>query len=454
DVKANLQDFQVGKIIQNPDFGAVSAQISAKGKSFDFTRANADLKGNVNYADYNGYRYQNLDLTGKINNGNYNIELNSKDSNANLNLTASGVYDESNPTVKLNGTITKLDLNKLNFYADPMILAGNIDADFTNLNPDELNGYLNLQNFALADSEEVFPVQEMNLNAFADADSTKISFNSQIADLELKGKYRLTQIFGSLQQTLNQYYQFQPIDSLSKIDSGQYFTLNAKIKDDDLIRKFVPDLKDFQTININGNYDADARKIELDAQIPQVFYGDYSIENTTLEIANENNALQYNLNVAGLSSESFALDKLSIGGDIAENIINYEITKKDEEDKDQFLIAGNVKSLDEVTEISLNPNGLKLNYTDWNVAENNKIQIGNNGIFADNFRISNNGNEILVQSENEETNSPLNVNFTKFEIENITEIIKKDSLLAQGTINGNVRLSNLTENPVFNSDLN
>src|SRR5690606_1906753 len=59
DVKANLQDFQIGKIIQNPDLGAASAQISAKGKSFDFTRANADLKGNVNYADYNGYRYQN-----------------------------------------------------------------------------------------------------------------------------------------------------------------------------------------------------------------------------------------------------------------------------------------------------------------------------------------------------------------------------------------------------------
>ncbi|WP_084017881.1 translocation/assembly module TamB domain-containing protein [Moheibacter sediminis] len=453
-VKANLQNLQIGKIIQNKDLGAISAQISAKGESFDFTRANADLTGKVAYFDYNSYRYKNLDLKGKINNGNYNIELNSNDPNADLNLIASGAYNETNPTVKVNGEITKLDLNKLGFYAEPMILAGKIDADFTNLNPDELNGYLNLQNFALSDTKDIFPIQEMTLNAVSTTDSTKINFTSQIADLELKGKYKITQIFGSLQRTVNQYYQFQPVDSLTKVDSGQYFTLNAKIKDDDLIRKFVPELKSFQTINITGNYDADLQKIELDAQIPQVAYGEYSVENTSLKITNENQALQYDLNVAGLNSESFALNKLSVSGDIADNIINYNITKKDDKDVDQFLIAGNVKSIDEITEISLNPNGLKLNYMDWTVAENNKIQFGKNGIFADNFRISKSGNEILVQSESNEQNSPLNVNFTNFEIETITEMIKKDSLLAQGTINGNVQLKNLTENLTFTSDLN
>lgn len=454
DVKANLKNLQIGKIIQNKDLGSVTAQISAKGESFDFKRANADLTGNVTYADYNGYRYRNMDLKGKIRNGNYNIELNSKDPNADLNLVASGIYNETNPTVKVNGKITKLDLNKLGFYAEPMILAGEIDADFTNLNPDELNGYLNLQNFALSDTKDVFPVQQMSLVASSTADSTNITFNSQIADLELKGKYKVTQIFGALQQTLNQYYQFQPADSLAKVDPNQYFNLNLKLKDDDLIRKFVPELKSFQTINITGNYDADSQQIELDGQIPQVLYGEYTIEGVALRITNENQALQYNLNVAGLSSESFALDKLSIDGDIADNIINYNILKKDDKDEDQFLIAGNVKSIDEITEISLNPNGLKLNYMDWTVAENNKIQIGNNGIFADNFTISNNGNQISIQSENTEPNSPLNVGFKDFEIETITEIIKKDSLLAQGTINGNVQLRNITEKPIFVSDLN
>lgn len=454
DVKANLQGLQIGKIIKNKDIGSISAQIYAKGESFDFKNANADLKGHVASAVYKGYRYQNMNLTGKIRRGAYNIILNSKDPNANMQLTASGVYNEKNPTVKVNGNILKLDLNKLGFYKDPMILAGKIDGDFTNLDPDQLNGYLNLKDFAISDTKEIYPIQEINLKASATADSTNIIFNSQIADVELKGKYRLTQIFGALTQTINQYYQFQKPAKNEKIEAGQFFTFNAKIKNDDLIRKFVPDLKSFETINLTGNYNADSQRIEIDGQIPQLLYGENSIENATLKVTNENQALQYNLNVAALKSSSFALNKVNIGGDIANDIINYNITTKDTKDKTQFLIAGNAKSLNDITEISLNPDGLKLNYTDWTVAEGNKIQISSKGIVADNFRLSNSGSEILLQSETQSPNAPLNVSLKDFKIETITELIKKDTLLARGNINGTAQIRDLTKNMTFTSDLN
>ncbi|MGI9652878.1 translocation/assembly module TamB domain-containing protein [Chryseobacterium sp. RLHN22] len=452
DVKANLQSLQIGKIIQNKYLGSITAKINAKGQGFDPKMMSANLSGDVQSATYNGYTYQNMNLKGKINRGAYDIDLNSKDPNANLHLAASGVFND-NPTVKVNGKINKLDLNKLGFYSSPMIIAGGIDGDFKNLDPDNLNGYLNLQDFAISDTKEVYPLQEIKLNAVSTADSTLIKFNSQIADVELNGKYKLTQIFGALSQTVNQYYQFQKPGKAQKIDAGQFFTINASIKNDDLIRKFVPDLKSFETINIIGNYNADSQIIELDAKIPQVLYGTNSLENTSLKIANQNQALQYDLNVAALKSESFALNKVNINGDVANNIINYNITTKDDKDATQFLIAGNAKSMNDITEISLNPNGLKLNYMDWTVAENNKIQIFSQGIVADNFRLSNSGAEISLQSESSSPTSPLNVSLKDFKIETITEIIKKDSLLAKGTINGTAQLRDLTKNMTFTSDI-
>lgn len=452
DVKANLQSLQIGKIIQNKDLGSITAQINAKGQGFDPKIMTANLSGDVQSATYNGYTYQNMNLKGKINRGAYDIDLNSKDPNANLHLAASGVFND-NPTVKVNGNINKLDLNKLGFYSSPMIIAGGIDGDFKNLDPDNLNGYLNLKDFAISDTKEVYPIQEISLNAVSTADSTLVKFNSQISDVELNGKYKLTQIFGALSQTVNQYYQFQKPGKTQKIDAGQFFTLNASIKDDDLIRKFVPDLKSFETINITGNYNADSQIIELDAKIPQVLYGTNSLENTSLKVTNQNQALQYDLSIAALKSESFALNKVNINGDVANNIINYNITTKDDKDETQFLIAGNAKSMNDITEISLNPNGLKLNYMDWTVAENNKIQIFSQGIVADNFRLSNSGAEISLQSESSSPASPLNVSLKDFKIETITEIIKKDSLLAKGTINGTAQLRDLTKNMTFTSDI-
>ncbi len=454
DVNANLHNLQIGKIIQNKEVGAITAKIAAKGEGFDPKSAKADIRGYVNSAVYKAYNYRDMDLTGKINHGAYSLALNSKDPNANMNLAASGVYNEKNPTVKVNGAITKLDLNKLGFYEKPMIVAGKLDGDFSNLNPDELNGSLNLQNFAISDTKEVFPIQEVNFKAISTKDSNELNLNSQIADITLTGKYKLTQIFGALQQTINQYYQFQKPGKAQKIQPGQHFAFSAKIKNDNLIRKFVPDLKDFETITLNGNYDADSQKIEVDGIIPQLQYGENSIQGGALKITNENQALQYNLGVASLKSSSLALNKISVVGDVANNTINYNITTKDAKDATRFLIAGKAKSLNNITEISLNPDGLKLNYDDWTVAENNRIQISSKGILADNFRLSNAGSEILLQSENNSPASPLNVSLKDFKIETITEAIKKDSLLAKGTINGTAQLRDLTKKMTFTSDLN
>lgn len=454
DVKAKLENLQIGKIIQNKDIGPITANIYAKGTGFDVKTMNTVLSGTVSSVTYQGYRYQNMALNGKINNGAYNIHLDSKDPNANLKLTASGVYNEKNPTVKVNGSIQKLDLNKLGFYDKPMILAGNIDGDFSSLNLDALNGYLNLKDFAISDTKEIYPVQEMLLKAVSTDSLNQITLKSQIADIALNGKYKLTQIIGSLQNTINQYYQFQKGSSVQKkIDPHQYFNFNAVIKNDDLIRKFVPDLKSFETITLTGNYDADNQKLLVDGKIPQLLYGENSIENAVLTINNDNNALQYNLSIANVKNADLELKKLDLVGDVANNIINYNLTTKDDKDVVQFLIAGNAKSLNQVTEISLRPDGLKLNYDNWNVAEGNFIQFGNRGVLANNFVLSNGESQIGINSETNVPNSPLNINISNFKIETITEMVKKEDLLAKGTINGTAQIRDLKNNMTLTSDL-
>lgn len=453
EITANLQNLQIGKIIQNNDLGLVSGKIYAKGHSFDVMRGNAVLKGNLAAFDYKNYRYRNVNLDGKLNKGAYAVHVLSKDPNANLNLTASGVYNKNNPKIKVKGSILKLDLHRLGFYDKPMILAGNLDGDFTNLNPDYLNGYLYLNNFALSDEKEVYPVQEVKITALSTDSLNQLTVNSQIADVNLEGKYKLTQIFGSLQNTVNQYYQFQKSGKPQRIDPHQFFTFNAQVKNDDLIRKFVPELKSFETITLTGNYDADSRKLEVNGQIPQLQYGENFIENGILHVNNEGDALQYQVNVGAFSSESFALKKVDLHGNVANNVIVYNLSSKDDQDETQFLIAGNAKSINDLTEISLDQNGLRLNYDDWTVDPNNRLQISKRGIFADNFRLSNQGSEIVLQSEGSTPGSPLNVTLKDFKIQQLTEMIKKDSLLAEGTINGTAQLRNLTKNMTFTSDL-
>ena len=455
-VKANLQQLDIGKFIKNPAIGAVSGTIAASGESFNPEKADAKLNAHIASARYAAYTYQGLDVNGAVNNGQYNVKVNSKDPAALLALQANGVFTKEQPTVALNGRIEKLDIHKTGFYESPLIIAGTIDADFQNLDPDALNGYLHLNDFAVSDTKEILPINDMKLEAVASDSINQIKLLSQIADIELSGKYRLTQIFGSVLQTINQYYQFQKpsdIKENSGIDPHQHFTLNARIKNDELIQKFVPELTSFETITLTGTYDADTKKIEIDGSMPKVTYGKNTIENAALKVNNTNEALQYNLIVAALQSESMAVRNIAVQGNVADNTISYDISTKDEKKEVQYQLAGILKSFENSMQIALNENGLRLNYEDWKVNPENMIQLSDKGILAQHFIISNKGSQIGMQSQNAEPNSPLQISIKDFKIESITEIIKKDSLLAKGTINGTAQLNDLKHNMTFTSDV-
>ncbi|MFV0171101.1 translocation/assembly module TamB [Empedobacter falsenii] len=452
-VKAEVQHLDVGTLISNKDIGKVTAKLNAIGTSFNPEKMNTKLSGFITSANYNNYTYQNINLDAKINEAVFEAQVLSKDPNANLNLIASGLYKKELSDVKLNGNINQLDVQKLGFYNEPMIIAGEIVANFANLNPDHLNGSLTLKNFALSNTKDIFPLQEVNLIANSTADSNQLKLTSQVADLDLKGKFKLTQIFGSLTSTINQYYQFQQSDENEKIEPHQFFSLHAKIKDDELVRRFVPDLKNFETITLDVAYDADLKQVNVDGKIPSLTYGTNTINNGLIKISNQNDALVYELNIDHLRSDNFQLNKINLDGDIANNTINYSISTKDDKDITQFLVAGNLKTLDDITEISLNPTGLVLNYDQWEVGERNLIQLKKDGIVANNFKLMHNGSEILLQSASDKGTSPLDISIKDFKIETITEIIKKDDLAAEGNINGTAQIRDLNTNMTFNSDL-
>lgn len=452
-IQGDLRNLNIRQIIQNKDLGIISGKIDAKGVGFNPKTLNGNVKGDISRFDYQGYSYRNVALNATLNHGAYQAKVVSRDANAGLDLFASGNLQENHQSLHVNGTVQKLDLYKLGFYNKPMTLAGKIRADFSNLNPDFLNGTLALENFAISDGKEVYPVQELNLEAVSNAEGNSLSLHSQIADLEMKGKYRLTQIFSSLQHTLNAYYQFQPPSRLPKIQQGQYFTLDAKIKDDDLIRKFVPDLKSFETISLLADYNADTQKLNVDASIPKLVYGENEIENGRLTVNNAENALQYSLLIDKAQTPSLALNKASVTGDIANNLISYRVTTRDAKDVEQFLIAGQAEMVGGNTQIKLNSDGLKLNYENWTVSPDNMLQVGPGGILARNFTLSHGGSSLTANSAGQTPNSPLNVDIRNFQIEDITQMLKKDSLLAKGTIDGQVQLRNLSKNMTFDADV-
>lgn len=454
-IQANVHDFNVGKLIKNDSVGKVSASLKLTGKSFDLERADAVIAAHISSAKYNAYTYKDFNLNGSVNQGSFDITAKMDDENIIFDLNAVGKYTKEAPSLKLSGDVTKIDLYKTGFFDETFALAGKISADFSNLNPDELNGNLSLHDFALAYKEGLYPLTDVHLNAISNNEKNQISFQSQVFNIDLVGKYKLTDLATHLQRNVNSYFNLNLSDEIlnQKLEPA-YFNASVLIKSDDLLFKFLPKLERFKDIELNGLFNSDENKLSIQSNISELIYGKNVLTGIDVSIENQADYLDYNLSILGLENQSFHLNKASLSGQVKDNTIGYDLRVRDIEDKIKYEVSGKVSSLKDMIQVALNENGLKLNYVDWNVNADNYIQISEKGILAHDFEISQNGSKIHIDSEEDIPNSPLNIDINDFTIETITEMIKKDTLLASGIINGKAQINDLKNKMTFTSDLN
>ena len=99
--------------------------------------------------------------------------------------------------------------------------------------------------------------------------------------------------------------------------------------------------------------------------------------------------------------------------------------------------------------LNLRPDSLLLNYEKWTVSPNNSLTITKDNIIANNFILQKNDQRLSLQSQGQQ----LNVGFTNFQLSTITAIMKSDSLLVNGSMNGQMAFRNILRQPVFTSDL-
>jgi hypothetical protein len=452
-----LDNFDVGKLIKNDSIGKISLNAKVNGVGLDPRTAVAKLDGKLVKAEFNGYTYRNLNLKGDIRNGKFSATAGMKDPNLTFDMVSSGTFKDKYPSGTLSLNVDIADLDKLNLHAGPMKLRGKVEADIASSNPDRPNGTISAYHFVIANEKEQFQLDSINVVAESTADSTKIGIKSQFLKAQLNGKYQLTKVGAALSNTVAKFYNTKANAEARKEDvTPQSFDFKVAVNDDPVLMKLVPQLTRFEPVNIEGGYNSAKDSLVVKGTIPRVVYGANTVSGVVVDIHTEKDSLVYNINIDEVENAQFKLPDTNLSGSLKNNIATYNLNVRDEKGKEHYLIAGNMKADNGTTEIHLNPDGLILNYDPWNIAADNLIRLGSNGIYANNFQMEREGSSIKLQSQSDEANAPLKAEFTNFKIETISKMVQKpgkEGLAVGGTINGDALFKNLTTNPVFTSDL-
>lgn len=452
---ANVQinNFHVGRLIkQDTTIGRITLTAKVAGTGTDPKTMKANFSADLKSAYLMKYQYQDLRMSGNFANQTLTAKADMDDENIDFDLDAVTNISGEFPSIKLNLNIDSANIQALNLYKDELRLKGKLAADMPSTNPDSLVGTVDASNLQAVVNGQSYLLDTLKMNAKAEGEQKELDIRTEIASASLKGKYTLTEVGNALTNEINKHFKLGDGKPLP-VKKEQDFTFAFNVTNRPIIQEFVPLLTKLEPVNFKGSYNSTTGNLQIDGGVKQVVYDGNTVNNLRLNVNTADSVLKYALNLDGVSTASLQLHKTSLSGSIVDNQLGINLNLKDKTDKDKYRLAGLFSVLDTQYQFSFNEDGLLLDYEDWTVAANNALQFGPGGILARNFKLSKSGQSLAINSNPQQLNAPLDVSFADFKISTLTAMAEKDSILADGVINGEVTLSNLDSSPVFVTDL-
>jgi hypothetical protein len=463
DLDLRTTALQLGRLLQDPlQWGAVTANLKVKGQGLDLRSANAQFNGVVTSATVRQYTYTGVTLEGSV--ADQRVQLHSKIDDAALRFDLQATADLANryPAVMLDWRIDTADLRALHLVKDTLAFQGHLVADFSNTNPDSLQGRLAMSGIRLVQGSQRLNTDSIVLLAANIVGVEDIQLHSEMADLDLNGYYLLTQIPAALVHTIGKYYK--PNGFKDTAFTSQDWTLRIQLRPSPLALTLAPWLRGSDTVGGVMTFHSEQNDLHLVMKAPRIVMGTEYLHNIDIAAGTADSSLRYDISLADGHGNGLLLYRTAVYGAIADNRFTTSLLLKDKNDKDRYRVAGIVNQQNGATKFSFNPDSLLLNYDRWQVSRDNFIQYDSTGVMAHDFTISNQGDSLSLNSQGTRGAAPpevpgtaggvpLDIRFGNFRLSTISRLANQDSVIADGLLNGHAEVKNIMTNPVFTSDL-
>jgi len=442
DLVVSTTTLNLGKILRQPDsvLGKISLVADLKGESFDPQFMNTTFSAKINAADAMKYNYNNIQLNGNINHKKAVFNGVSSDPNIDFLLSGTANLENTYPAIFANLKMKNVDLYALHLMSDTLSFKGDILADFSSVNPDYpagnfswVNGHLTMPGVSLPLDSIIF-----NSNPIDSLQNYYLNV-SNILYTSLTGHMPLTKVGDAMLSHLNRHYKIQ--DTVISDVNNYDMKLTAFVNYSPLLNRWMPDLRPFDTIRIHSGLSPDT--FGLFASIPRLIKGTNQLDSTFVRIRENKDTFSYNIGLKRFTAGNIQLWAPSLRGLIKNDSIYALVTIKDSALNTQFALGGsmtqNLRNDSGLTYIRLFK-GLRFDYEKWDVNPANEIVLSPNGYFIKNFDISKGNQSISINSKNELPKSPFSILIKNFQLANITNMISRDTLLAEGQLNMDANL--------------
>ncbi|MFK8005587.1 MAG: translocation/assembly module TamB domain-containing protein [Saprospiraceae bacterium] len=483
-----MESFNLGKILGEP-FSTISLSANINGEGLKLDDLVTTLNATIPNFIYKNYNYKNLLIDGSFNQKQFEGKANIKDENIAFDFLGKVDLNQVLPEVDMSLILDTINFKNLNLYKKDLGLSGSIKADLKGNNLDDLTGSASLNYFNIQqDSISYSTKEKVSLKSNQDSEGKKtLVFRSEFMDADILGQYNFREFPTVISAYVDEFFpvaeisqqeQLEEISSSSKPTAKQNFSFDLQFKDmADFTKIFVPGFSETDTAELKGYFDYDAKFLKVDGVFPNVVYNDFSADTLRIEVGNISNSLNTDIEFSeSRLGSSIYLPKAKLETVFKNDTLIYSIKIWDKKtiqlqpdsllnisnlkqdstfEKRKLELSGNIFSQGDGYQMEFLPT-LILNDEAWSIEKENFISYVDKDLIISQLGLYKDGQSILINSKGvppKNDFSPLGINFSNFNLSEISNLLGMDAYSLDGNMTGDILLKEFKNNLHYNGDL-
>ena len=452
-VNLNVNDLDVGGILGKPDsiMGVLTMETKIRTNGISPREMTGTIDASVDRFEFKNYEYNNLKLNGSIRDQVFSLTSSMTDKNLDFIVDADYNFAADVPKYNVTFDLKNADFKALNISKSPIRARGTLLVNMATADFKVLNGNIGIRKVAVFNGDDLYAIDSLLFASIDQEGRSEINIDSDLLQAKFEGSINIFGLPGVMREYLNSYYSLH--DSIDVKDSPpQRFSFEVDLKNTDLLTDLlVPNLTALDPGPIKGEFDSEARQLELRMEINAIKYSNISIDSFVFSTNSDAAALRYNLIIDQVLMDSMKVDGLEFKGTVANNSITTDLIILDSAEREKYILGGTLLTRETGVEVKLPSEGIMLNYQFWSVPDDNYMTFGGEKFTAHNVQLINRREKIIIESP-PQPGTPITVGFRELNLEYLTSMIAEQKPLS-GLLEGDINLFPGGNGLTFTSDL-
>lgn len=446
--------FRLGEFINDPGVGAIAMDGTLQGKGFNENTRNADVDGKIRFVEFNGYRYTNISVKGRLDKKLFDGTGSINDPALELAMNGLIDFNSKTPVFNFKADVKNVDLKKLQLSKDDISFNGKFNLDFTGDNIDNFLGNARITSASLIHNGTPLPFDSLIVSSEYVDNQKRLTARSNEFDGTIAGNFAIRDLPDAVNLFLNRYYPAY-VSAPRSVHENESFTFDITTQYiEDYLKLADSSLSGLNNSHISGSVNIATNELVLNAEVPQFSYRHYNFDDVKLLARGNRDSLSLSGEAANFNlSDSINIPHATFHVKARNDSSTVSISTGSNSPINQANLNAVVLTYDDGVKIEFDRSTFNVSGKTWTIDENGELVFRGNTPAAGQLVLRESNQEIHVKTQPSPTGkwNDVAIELKKVNIGDIAPLFAPHNRI-EGLVSGNVMIKDPTGNMGISSN--